>query len=175
MRASPRRCAVELLMTAPPRSGGREEGSAELSGTVRPKSICGSKIRRRCERLTAGRRAASRPIDALRQDSVTRCRTRRSPGLRRLLCSGIMSVRIGANTAVFSVLNALVLKPLPYREPRRTSPCRTSSKIPRLNALAKQFSFPCPIFRPGTTIAPSSMRWAYYGTHGVVHGGTRAE
>ena len=38
---------------------------------------------------------------------------RRGPGFA-LMAIGIMSVGIGANTAVFSVINAMLLKPLPY-------------------------------------------------------------
>jgi putative ABC transport system permease protein len=82
-------------------------------------------------------------IDALGQDFRYALRgLRRSPSFA-LLCIGIMAVGIGANTAVFSVVNAVLLKPLPYRESGRIVTLSNAVKTPTaLNALAKQISVP---------------------------------
>jgi len=114
-------------------------------------------------------------IDALCQDLRYALRVlRRSPGFA-LLCIGIMAVGIGANTAVFSVVNAVLLKPLPYREPRRIVTLSNVVKTPAaLNALAKQISVPD--FQDWHDQSTAFDAMAYYGTRRVsVTVGTSAE
>ena len=86
-----------------------------------------------------------------------------------------MAVGIGANTAVFSVVNAVLLKPLPYRDPSRIVTLSNVVKTPvALNALAKQISVPD--FQDWHDQSTVFDAMAYYGTRRVsVTVGTSAE
>ena len=114
-------------------------------------------------------------VDALGQDFRYALRVlRRSPGFA-LLCIGIMAVGIGANTAVFSVVNAVLLKPLPYRDPSRIVTLSNVVKTQvALNALGKQVSVPD--FQDWHDQSTVFDAMAYYGTRRVsVTVGTSAE
>jgi putative ABC transport system permease protein len=104
-------------------------------------------------------------VDALRQDCRSALRgLRRSPGFS-LLCIGILAVGIGANTSVFSVVNAVVLKPLPYREPQRIVTLSNARTPVALNALAKLISVPD--FQDWHDQSTVFDAMAYYGTRRV--------
>ena len=63
-------------------------------------------------------------IDALWQDVRYSARVlRRAPGFSLVLI-GTLTLAVGANTALFSLFNALVLRQLPVREPHRLAVIR---------------------------------------------------
>lgn len=57
--------------------------------------------------------------DVLRQDTSFAFRSfRRTPAFSAVVI-GTLAIGIGANTAIFSAVNAMILRPLPFREPDR--------------------------------------------------------
>ena len=65
-------------------------------------------------------------IDAFRCDVVYALRAARNGRGFALLVVAVLALGIGANTAVFSVVNAILLKPLPFHDPDRIVTLATS-------------------------------------------------
>jgi putative ABC transport system permease protein len=59
------------------------------------------------------------PIDNLAKDFVYACRTLRKSPVFTVAAAVTIALGIGASTAIFSVTNAVLLRPLPYRDPDR--------------------------------------------------------
>src|SRR5215475_5666481 len=74
----------------------------------------------------------------------------------------IMALGIGANTAVFSVINAVLLRPLSYRDPGRIVTLSNASKDPEATALSRQVSIPN--FEDWQAQSSSFEAMAYYGS-----------
>jgi predicted permease len=105
-------------------------------------------------------------IDDLLRDLQYACRSlRRSPGFAALAVF-IMALGIGANTAVFSVVNAVLLKPLSYRNPDRivilSTRVTTSAADAGQVSLYEQVSIPN--FQDWHDQSSSFEAMAYYGS-----------
>src|SRR5882724_2867926 len=61
----------------------------------------------------------SRAVDQLWQDIRTAVRGLRKNPVFALVAIGTLALGIGANTALFSIFNGLILRPLPVRDPVR--------------------------------------------------------
>ncbi len=85
---------------------------------------------------------------------------RKNPGFT-LLAIAILAIGIGANTAVFSVLNAVVLKPLAYGDADRIV---TLEFVPKKGGLASRGAVSAPNFRDWESQSTAFDAMAFYGS-----------
>ena len=72
-------------------------------------------------------------IDSLARDARQAIRGLRRSPLFTLVALLTLAIGIGATTAVFSVVDGVLLKPLPYPSPSGSSPCGTTRRAPAVS------------------------------------------
>ncbi len=104
----------------------------------------------------------TRWVESTVQDIRFAARTlRKSPGFA-LAAIGTLALGIGANTAIFSVINGVILRPLPYRDPGRLV-----SVAEQLRASGENFAFSYPDFLDVQRGSNSFQSIAAYRNSGV--------
>lgn len=119
-------------------------------------------------------------METIRQDMIQGCRRLGSAPVFALVAIATLALGIGANTAIFSIVNAVVFKPLPFPEPERLMSVGVSYRgrnfvqyvspmnFLDLQASSKTFQALSAFTTGGATLtdqgSPVTLRWAGVGS-----------
>jgi putative ABC transport system permease protein len=103
------------------------------------------------------RRWLSRFIDDLWRDLTLAVRSLRTTPVATTVAMVSLALAMGANTAIFSILNGLVLRDLPVREPARLALVTDGGAMPRVRAWSHPF---WDEIRQRTTVFDGAAAWS---------------